>query len=96
MSSDAFVIVTGGGGGIGRALVHHFCASHPVLTCVGAMCKDMDQSNAASSILLLFMIVDGQWVNLENIPPYLKWLQELSFMGWGVQVRHDWKVQNRV
>ena len=33
MSSDAFVIVTGGGGGIGRALVHHFCASHPVLTC---------------------------------------------------------------
>ena len=71
-------------------------AGASVLTCVGAMCKDMDQSNAASSILLLFMIVDGQWVNLENIPPYLKWLQELSFMGWGVQVRHDWKIQNRV
>ena len=33
MSSSSWVIVTGGGSGIGRALVHHFSRSHQVLTC---------------------------------------------------------------
>mmetsp|Transcript_61026 Transcript_61026/g.180583 ORF Transcript_61026/g.180583 Transcript_61026/m.180583 type:complete len:260 (-) Transcript_61026:267-1046(-) len=31
--SETWVVVTGGGSGIGRGLVHHFCVAHPVLTC---------------------------------------------------------------
>ena len=32
-SAAPWVIITGGGGGIGRALVHHFSRTHRVLTC---------------------------------------------------------------
>lgn len=59
-------------------------AGAALLTIIGAACKDMDQSMGGSSILLLFMLVDGNWVNKNNIPDWLGWLETISFMAYGV------------
>lgn len=35
--------------------------------------------------LMLFMIFDGFYVNKQNIPSYYRWIEKMSFMGYGVE-----------
>ena len=57
-----------------------------LLTAVGSLCKNMEQSNGlATIILLLYMIFDGSWVNKQNIPIWYRWAESISFMGLGVE-----------
>jgi len=52
----------------------------------GAMGKNMEQANILATIfLVLFMILDGTWVDLSRIPAGLQWIGELSFMGQAVK-----------
>jgi len=56
------------------------------LTCIGAMCKSFDQSNAlAGTVLIVLMLFDGNWINRHNIPVYYRWLADCSFLGYAVE-----------
>ena len=36
-------------------------------------------------VLLLYMLFDGNWINLKNVPVYYRWLAKISFMGDAVE-----------
>ena len=39
------------------------------MTATGALCKNMEMSNAIGvTIVVLFMLFDGNWINLKNVP----------------------------
>jgi len=59
-------------------------AGAALMTLLGALAPDMDSANALSFIVIPLMVVDGNWVNKDNIPDWLMWLEKISFMGLAV------------
>ena len=48
-----------------------------------AMAYDLEQSNLLATVfVLIFMLFDGNWVSLDKIPVYWRWVRYLSFMGY--------------
>merc|ERR1719300_1003662 len=57
-----------------------------LLSLFGSMAANMEQSNnLATTFLILFMIFDGTWVDLDRVPVFLRWIRHISFMGIGVR-----------
>ena len=56
------------------------------MTATGALCKNMEMSNAIGvTIVVLFMLFDGNWINLKNVPVYYRWLAHISPLGDAVE-----------
>merc|ERR1719240_1623796 len=52
------------------------------MTMTGALCKNMEMSNALGvTFVVLFMLFDGNWINLKNVPVYYRWLAQVSWLG---------------
>jgi len=71
-----------------------FASTIVVATHVGAsmllffssISKTLDQSNLlATFFLILFMLFDGNWISIENIPPVYRWIRHFSFMGYALE-----------
>lgn len=57
-----------------------------LLLLFSAMSKNLEQSNLIATLfLLLFMIFDANWISLDKIPVYYKWLNDISFLGYASQ-----------
>jgi len=57
-----------------------------LLIAFSAMAKNLEQSNLiATFFLLLFMLFDGNWISLEKVPVYWKWIAPLSCLGYASQ-----------
>lgn len=61
------------------------CAASLLLS-FGAWAANMEQSNLlATFFLLLFMLFDGNWISIDKVPIYWKWVQYISLFGYGTQ-----------
>ena len=50
------------------------------------MAKNLEQSNLiATFFLLLFMLFDGNWISLEKVPVYWRWISHISCLGYASQ-----------
>merc|ERR1719336_2089130 len=57
-----------------------------ILSLFGAMSANMEMSNnLATTFLILFMLFDGTWVDLDRVPDFLAWIRYISFMGIAVR-----------
>ena len=45
----------------------------------------IEQANLATFIILLLMLFDGNWISLDEVPVYYRWLRYLSYIGYGAQ-----------
>ena len=51
-----------------------------------SIAKNLEQSNLiATFFLLLFMLFDGNWISLDKVPEYWKWVRYFSLFAWGAQ-----------
>lgn len=51
------------------------------LMAVGSVCKNFEMSNSLGmSLMVLFMLFDGFYVNPGNIPVYYRWIQKIAFL----------------
>ena len=55
-----------------------------MLVC-SAVTKTFEQANLATFVILLLMLFDGNWISLDQIPIYYKWIRYLSYIGYGAQ-----------
>lgn len=61
-------------------------AGAAVLNSVGALAKSMETANIYATLLLLILVLfDGFYVNLQNLPPWCRWIHVFSFQGYAVQ-----------
>eukprot|EP00164_Ancoracysta_twista_P001239 GFYU01001625.1.p1 GENE.GFYU01001625.1~~GFYU01001625.1.p1 ORF type:complete len:684 (+),score=198.94 GFYU01001625.1:158-2209(+) len=57
-----------------------------LLCFVSAMSKSIHVANALAMFsILIMMLFDGYYINLDNVPVYYRWLQNLSIMRWGTE-----------
>jgi len=57
-----------------------------LLILFSALSKNIEQSNLLATLfLLLFMLFDANWIALDKIPVYWRWLTEVSFLGYASQ-----------
>merc|ERR1712154_338392 len=57
-----------------------------LLIAFSAMAKNLEQSNLiATFFLLLFMLFDGNWVSLDKVPVYWRWIEHVSCLGYASQ-----------
>eukprot|EP01084_Bolivina_argentea_P270777 460508_1 len=57
-----------------------------LLLMFSAMAKNLEQSNLiATFFLLLFMLFDGNWISLDKVPIYWKWISHISCLGYASQ-----------
>ena len=57
-----------------------------LLIAFSAMAKNLEQSNLiATFFLLLFMLFDGNWISLDKVPVYWKWISTISCLGYASQ-----------
>lgn len=77
--SDKFLIFS-------LILVSLVVASSGLLLWFSAMAKNLEQSNLiATFFLLLFMLFDGNWISLDKVPVYWKWISDISCLGYASQ-----------
>ena len=51
-----------------------------------AAAKDIEQSNLLATLfLLLFMLFDGNWISLDKVPVYWRWINKISCIGYASQ-----------
>ena len=56
-----------------------------LLVC-GAFASNMEQSNLLATLFLLsFMLFDGNWVSIDKIPVYWRWVRYFSLFAYGAQ-----------
>eukprot|EP01084_Bolivina_argentea_P270776 460506_1 len=54
-----------------------------LLFAFSAMSKNLEQSNLiATFFILLFMLFDGNWISLDKVPVYWRWIRYLSCLGY--------------
>merc|ERR1712087_16235 len=57
-----------------------------LLIAFSAMAKNLEQSNLiATFFLLLFMLFDGNWISLDKVPVYYRWVSHISCLGYASQ-----------
>ena len=57
-----------------------------LLLLFSAFAKNLEQSNLlATFFLLLFMLFDGNWISLDKVPVYWRWISHLSILGYASQ-----------
>ena len=57
-----------------------------MLLVFGAYAKTMEQSNLlATFFVVLFMIFDGNWISIDKIPVYYRWIRHFSLFAHGTQ-----------
>eukprot|EP01083_Nonionella_stella_P089412 249471_1 len=57
-----------------------------LLLAFSAAAKDIEQSNLlATMFMLLFMLFDGNWISLDKVPVYWRWVNSVSCMGYASQ-----------
>ena len=56
-----------------------------LLVC-GAFAANMEQSNLLATLMLLsFMLFDGNWISIDKIPVYWRWVRYFSLFNYGAQ-----------
>eukprot|EP01084_Bolivina_argentea_P128591 227278_1 len=64
-------------------IVAAIMASSGLLIAFSAMAKNLEQSNLiATFFLMLFMLFDGNWISLDKVPAYWRWIRYFSCLGY--------------
>lgn len=57
-----------------------------MLLFIGSVARNIEQSNLlATFFIMFFMLFDGNWISLDNVPRAYRWIEHISWMGFGVQ-----------
>jgi len=57
-----------------------------LLISFSAMAQNLEQSNLIATVfLLLFMLFDGNWISLDKVPVYWRWISAISCLGYASQ-----------
>jgi len=57
-----------------------------LLLALSAAAKDIEQSNLLATLfILLFMLFDGNWISLDKVPVYWRWVNTMSCIGYASQ-----------
>eukprot|EP01084_Bolivina_argentea_P263826 446696_1 len=61
-------------------------AASGLMIAFSAMAQSLEQSNlVATFFLLLFMLFDGNWISLDKVPVYWRWIRHISCLGYASQ-----------
>ena len=67
-------------------LVGTVFAGAGIMMMFSAAAKNLEEGNLLSTMfLLLFMLFDGNWISLDKVPIYWRWVNGVSFLGYASQ-----------